>query len=77
MLTERQRPVPPPLSCLQTADVEKWNQLGQTVAHINRDFGRESVRLLGRGSRKTWKVWAGNQSPQWAMRLEEIPVTEL
>jgi DNA polymerase V len=52
MLTELQREVPSQLSLLQTVDVGRRMKLWRTVDQVNRDFGRESVRLLGSGMQR-------------------------
>jgi DNA polymerase V len=65
------------LSLLQTVDVERRTKLWRTVDQVNRDFGRESVRLLGSGLRRAWKVRADHRSPRWTTHWEEIPLVKL
>jgi DNA polymerase V len=77
MLTELQREVPSQLSLLQTVDVERRTKLWRTIDQVNREFGRESVRLLGSGLQRAWKVRADHRSPRWTTHWDGIPVVKL
>lgn len=41
---------------------------------LNARFGRETVRLLSTGIRRTWGTRAGRLSPRYTTRFEEIVV---
>ncbi|MBV9937053.1 MAG: DUF4113 domain-containing protein [Acidobacteriaceae bacterium] len=73
LLTELQRETPEQLPLLPGVDTERRSKLWRTVDQVNRDFGRESVRLLGSGLHRKWKVRADHRSPRWTTNWNEIP----
>lgn len=49
-------------------------RLMQTLDHLNRRMGSGTVRLLGEGTDKTWKMKRSNLSPSYTTRLEDVAI---
>jgi len=47
--------------------------LMEAVDRVNRTFGRGSLKLLAEGSDPRWAMKAGNRSPRYTTRIDELP----
>lgn len=57
-----------------TVDREKSARLMAAMDAINHTFGRGTVRCGTSGVAQGWAMRAGNRSPQYTTRWEELPV---
>ncbi len=57
-----------------TTASEKSARLMAAMDAINREFGRDTLRSAAIGMQKRWAMRAGNRSPGYTTRWEELPV---
>ena len=53
---------------------EKSTRLMAAIVAINRAYGRDTVHLAVSGTQQRWAMRAGNRSPNYTTRWEELPL---
>ena len=53
---------------------EKSGHLMAALDDINGRYGKWTAVTASQGFRREWKLRAGNRSPAWTTRLEEVPI---
>ena len=53
---------------------EKSTKLMAAIDAINRAYGRDTVHLAVSGTQQRWSMRAGNRSPNYTTRWEELPL---
>ena len=53
---------------------EKSTRLMAAIDAINRAYGRDTVHLAVSGTQQRWAMRAGNRSPNYTTRWEELPL---
>ena len=53
---------------------EKSSKLMAAIDAINRAYGRDTVHLAVSGTQQRWAMRAGNRSPCFTTRWEELPL---
>ncbi len=61
-------------SLLVDRDRPRSAALMSAIDRINRDWGRETIRIASTGLRRTWQQQAERRSPRWTTRFDELPV---
>ena len=57
-----------------TTASEKSARLMAVMDAINREFGRDTLRSAASGMKKHWAMRAGNRSPRYTTRWDELPM---
>ncbi len=63
-----------PRSLFSTRNMEQSRRLMSAMDNINSRHGRWTLRPLGSGVKRTWKIKAERRSPAWTTRWGELPV---
>lgn len=53
---------------------EKSTRLMAAIVAINRAYGRDTVHLAVSGTQQRWAMRAGNRSPNYTTRWDELPL---
>ena len=53
---------------------EKSTKLMAAIDAINRAYGRDTVHLAVSGTQQRWAMRAGNRSPNYTTRWDELPL---
>ncbi len=63
-------------SLLVERDRPRSAALMAAMDRINRDWGRETIRIASTGTRRGWAQQAERRSPRWSTRFDEMPVVK-
>jgi DNA polymerase V len=63
-----------PRSLFSTLDADRSRRLMSAMDNINARHGRWTVRPLGSGIKRAWKIKAERRSPAWTTRWDELPI---